>query len=153
MKHHLAQINVGRIKGLPDSEIMREFMEALDEINAIADEMPGFVWRLQSDQGNAMDIRAFDDPYIAVNMSVWEDVDSLFEYTYKSAHVGFVKRRKKWFEPYGKVHACLWWIETGHIPTPAEAIDRLDYLAQHGPTPYSFTFAKRFASPESEKNL
>ena len=148
MKYQLAQINIGRIKGAPDSDIMKEFMDALDEINALAERSPGFVWRLQSDQGNAMDIRAFDDPLIAVNMSVWKDVDSLFNYTYKSAHMPFLKRRKEWFEPFGSTHACLWWVDHGHQPTPAEAIERLDYLTEHGPTPYSFTFAKRFSPPD-----
>ena len=147
MKYHLAQINIGRIKGLPDSDVMKEFMDALDEVNAIADQAAGFVWRLQSDQGNAMDIQAFSDPYIAINMSVWEDVETLFNYTYKTVHTDFVRRRKEWFEPYGSNHACLWWIEAGHRPTTAEGIERLAYLDEHGPSPHSFTFSKRFPMP------
>ena len=147
MKYHLAQINIGRIRGLPDSDIMKPFMDALDEINAIADSSPGFVWRLQSDQGNAMDIQAFDDPYLAINMSVWEDIDSLFEYTYKSMHTDFLKRRKEWFEPFGKSHACMWWIPAGHRPTTAEAKERLDYFNKHGATEVAFSFTKRFPPP------
>ena len=148
MTYHLAQINIGRIRGLPDSEIMKPFMDALDEINAIADESPGFVWRLQTESGNAMGVRAFDDPYLAINISVWEDVDSLFEYTYKSLLTGFLKRRKEWFEPYGQAHACMWWIPAGHTPTTAEAKERLDHFNEHGATDYAFSFTKRFPPPE-----
>lgn len=148
MKYQLAQINIGRIKGLPDSDVMKPFMDALDEVNALADQAAGFVWRLQSDQGNAMDIQAFSDPYMAINMSVWENVETLFDYTYKTVHTDFVRRRKEWFEPYGSNHACLWWIEAGHIPTTNEGVERLAYLDKHGPTSHSFTFSKRFPMPQ-----
>ncbi|MEM8860402.1 MAG: DUF3291 domain-containing protein [Chloroflexota bacterium] len=147
MAYQLAQINVGRIKGLPDSEIMKEFMDALDAVNAIADSSPGFIWRLQSDQGNAMDIQAFSDPYIAINMSIWENAETLFEYTYKSPHTEYLRRRKEWFEPYGTNHACLWWVKAEHKPSATEGVARLEYLNEHGPTPYSFTFRKRFPKP------
>lgn len=148
MTYQLAQINIGRILGLPDSEIMKPFMDALDEINALADASPGFVWRLQTDSGNAMDVRAFDDPYLAINISVWESVDALFDYTYKSMHTDYLKRRKEWFEPYGKHHACMWWVPSGHRPTTAEAIERLDHFNQHGATEYAFSFKNRFPAPQ-----
>ena len=148
MKYQLAQVNIGRTKGLPDSEVMQGFMAALDEINALAEATPGFIWRLQSDSGNAMDIRAFDDPYLAINLSVWRDVESLFGYTYQSAHTDFLKRRKEWFEPFDSAHACLWWVPAGRRPTMAEAKERLDHFDKHGSSVFSFSFRESYSAPD-----
>ncbi|MEM7802080.1 MAG: DUF3291 domain-containing protein [Chloroflexota bacterium] len=144
MQYHLAQVNVGEILGPTDDPIMAEFMAALDKINAIADQSPGFVWRLQSDDGNATDYRPYENPNIMLNLSVWESVDALHAYVYKTVHLEYVKRRKEWFQRFGQPHMCLWWIPAGHIPPIEEAITKLNHLTEHGPTPESFTFAKRF---------
>lgn len=144
MQYHLAQVNVGQTLGETDDPVMAEFMAALDKINALADESPGFVWRLQSDDGNATDFRPYEDPNVLINISVWESVEALHAYTYKTVHAEYIKRRKEWFHLFGKPHMCLWWVPAGHTPTIEEAITKLNYLTEHGPTPEAFTFAKRF---------
>ena len=144
MTHHIAQLNVGILVAPPGDERVAPFVDALDEINALADAAPGFVWRLQSDSGNALDIRVFDDPSVALNMSVWESIEALHHYAYRTAHVDFFKRRAEWFEPPTEPGTVLWWVPAGHIPTPEEGAERLQQLRQEGPTPAAFTFAKRF---------
>ncbi|TLY66239.1 MAG: DUF3291 domain-containing protein [Gammaproteobacteria bacterium] len=98
---HIAQLNVGRILAPTDSAQLAEFMAALAEINARADAAPGFIWRLQSDSGNATDIRVSQDPNFLVNMSVWAMIEPLFDFVYRSAHTAVMARRRQWFEKHG----------------------------------------------------
>jgi hypothetical protein len=140
MKYNLAQINIARMLGPIDSPVMAGFVAQLDEVNAVADQSPGFVWRLQSESGAATDIQAFDDPMILINMSVWESIEALRDYTYKSMHVMVSKDRRKWFEPMDGPHLALWWISENHTPTPEEGKQRLEHLEKYGPTENAFTF-------------
>jgi len=144
---HLAQINIGRILAPIDDPIMAEFVAQLTAINALADATPGFVWRLQTESGDATSIRIYEDDRIAVNMSVWESVDALREYAYKSAHAGVMRDRKRWFEKFDGPYIALWWIPAGHKPTPQEGKERLDYLREHGESAYAFSFKNIFPMP------
>lgn len=142
--HHLAQLNIGRMVAPTDDPRVAPFMDALDEINALADASPGFVWRLQTEDGNATAVRPYDDEEILVNMSVWADLESLADYVYRSDHTAFLRRRREWFvKPDGPI-MVLWWVPAGHIPTLDEATARLDTLIEHGPTPQAFTFRRPF---------
>ena len=143
-KYQLAQINIATARDSMDSETMRGFSERLDEINALADQFPGFVWRLQTEDGDATSIQAFDDPSLLINMSVWEDLDSLKKYVYKSAHVELLRDRDAWFGKIVAAHQALWWVPAGHIPTLEEGKERLAHLDQHGPGERAFTFAKPY---------
>ena len=145
---HIAQLNVGRAVAPPGSPELADFMAALDRINALAESLPGFVWRLQSDSGNATDIQVCDDPRFLVNMSVWSSVESLFEFVYRSGHTEVMKRRREWFEKPAEAHQVLWWIPAGHIPTVAEALERLTQLRREGPAPEAFSFSRRYPPPE-----
>lgn len=144
----LAQLNIGVALGPMDSPVMADFMANLDRINALADESPGFIWRLQTEEGNATAISPFDDNTI-VNMSVWEDVAALNHYTYKTAHVEILKRRKEWFERMKEQHMVLWWVASGHRPTVDEALERLEHLRTHGPSPHAFSFHRNFPAPDA----
>jgi hypothetical protein len=148
--HHLAQVNIARILAPLDSLQMADFMNALDEINALAEKSSGFVWRLKGEDNNATDYRPFDDDWMLINMSVWTDVDSLKAYTYRSAHVDYLRRKKEWFEVLGKPYLALWWVDAGHVPTIEEAKARLASLEQNGETQFAFTFKHIFLSPEGE---
>lgn len=151
MSYQLAQLNIGRIRYPVEDPRMAGFMNALDEINALAEATPGFVWRFISDNNNATSERPFeDDEMLLVNMSVWEDVESLFGYTYRSDHTPFLRERKQWFEMPKDVHVVLWWVPAGHRPTVTEAIERLQHLREHGASPYAFSFKQRFAAPETD---
>jgi hypothetical protein len=141
---HLAQVNIGRIRAPMEDPIMADFKNALDEINALAEVSAGFVWRFKDDTGNATSVHVFPDPRLLLNMSVWTDVDSLRDYTYRSVHGKFFARRQAWFEKFEFSHLALWWIPAGHIPTPAEAKLRLESLDGQGPTPFAFTFKQTF---------
>jgi hypothetical protein len=140
---HIAEVNVGIARGATDSAVMADFMAALDPINELADDAPGFVWRLQTEDGNATAIRPFEDERMLVNMSVWESIEELAEFVYRSGHVEVMRRQREWFERIELVLA-LWWIPAGQIPTLAQARERLDHLRAHGPTPFAFTFRRRF---------
>lgn len=148
-KYHLAQVNIGRILAPMDDPLMQDFANNLEPINALADSVPGFVWRLQTESGDATSIHAFEDTSLLVNMSVWQDVESLKAFTYHSAHVDFVRRRKEWFSRFEGMYMALWWIPAGHIPTVEEAKKRLAHLEQHGETPFAFTFKRVFAPGET----
>ncbi len=147
-KYQLAQVNIGRILGPMDGPVMKGFADQLEEINSLADGFEGFVWRLQSDEGDATSYRPFpDDDMMLINMSVWESVDVLFEYVYKSDHVKVMRDRAKWFEPMKEMYMVLWWVPAGHIPTQQEAIERLEILKANGPTTEAFTFKQHFPMP------
>jgi len=150
---HLAQINIGRLKAPLDDPSMAGFVSRLDEINALADRTPGFVWRLQTEEGNATSLRPFDDERIALNMSVWESIEALRAYVYSSAHAEVLRQRRDWFEKFERVYLALWWIPAGHIPSIDEAKARLASLEQNGPTPLAFTFKTTFTPDEALESI
>ena len=127
-----------------DDPRIADFVNDLDRVNQLGDRSPGFVWRHQTEDGNSTSIRVRGDPLILINFSVWEDVESLFEYTYRSGHSEVYRRRREWFEAPSEAHLVLWWVRVGHEPTVEEAEERLDYLRAHGPTAEAFTFKQRF---------
>jgi hypothetical protein len=149
---HIAQVNIGRMKGALEDPVMADFVARLDEINALADRSPGFVWRLQSDAGNATYLRPYDDDRILFNMSVWESIEQLKRYVYYTAHVEVLKRRHDWFERFSGAYTALWWVPQGHRPGVDEAKQRLAHLDAHGPTPFAFTFKTPFPADEQFVN-
>lgn len=146
----LAQANVARMRASLEDPLMAGFVSQLERINALADRSPGFVWRLQSEAGDATAIRAFDDPAILFNMSVWESLESLHAYVYQSDHVGPLRGRRAWFEPMTEPSLVLWWIPAGHVPTVAEGRERLELLRRTGPSPAAFTFRQPYPAPGAE---
>lgn len=146
----VAQVNIARFKAPIDSPLIAGFVERLDPINALADDAPGFVWRLQTEEGNATSIHAFEDDLILVNMSVWESVEDLNAFVYRSPHFEVFRRRREWTEHMDRAYLALWWIHAGTIPTVEEGRRRLDLLIEHGPTPEAFTFKRTFPAPASE---
>ena len=141
---HVAQFNIGRMKAPPEDPLIADFMAALDPVNALADAAPGFVWRLQTEDGNATAIRPYEDDRMLVNLSVWESAEALADFVYRSDHVRFLRRRREWFEPPVAAIVVLWWIPAGTTPTAAVAVERLEHLRRHGPTARAFTFRQRF---------
>ena len=131
-----------------DDPLMAEFVTQLAPINALADASPGFVWRLQTEAGDATSLRVFDDDMVIVNMSVWENIESLREYAYRSTHVGVMKYRTKWFERFDGPYVALWWVPVGHIPSPEEGREKQEHLRQNGDTPFAFSFKNVFPMPE-----
>jgi Domain of unknown function (DUF3291) len=147
-RYHIAQVNIGRVKAPSDSPIMAGFYNRLDEINSLADCSPGFVWRLQTPAGNATYLRPYDDDRILINMSVWESVDLLRAYVYKTAHAELLRQRESWFVQFAGVYLALWWVPVGHIPGVDEAKKRLAHLESNGPTQFAFTFKSVFPPDE-----
>jgi hypothetical protein len=145
--YELAQLNVGRLRAPIDAEATAGFVAALDPVNALADHAPGFVWRLQTEDGNATAVHVTDDPLFIINMSVWESIDALAAFVYKSAHTDVMRQRAAWFHRSVEAYLVLWWVPAGHRPTPDEAIDRLARLRRDGPTPHAFTFRQPFPPP------
>lgn len=149
MKYQIAQINVGRLKAPLYHPIMKEFVENLEPINALAEQSKGFVWRLKTEEGNATQIKPFEDDMIIVNISVWKTFEDLKNYVYKSKHTHFLKRRKEWFELFKGIYYATWWIPEGQIPSIEEAKKRLEFLNEHGDSEYSFTFQRTFPQPKN----
>lgn len=147
---HVAQLNVGRLLAPVESPAIEGFRARLEPINALADTHPGFVWRLQTEAGNATDIRPTEDELFLINMSVWESIEALRAFTYTTAHVQVLRDRRSWFEQLASAHLVLWWVPAGHIPTVDEALARLERLRRDGPSPDAFTFRTPF-EPEAER--
>lgn len=141
---HVAELNVGRTVAPIDDPALADFVDNLERINALGDASPGFVWRLQDEFGAATTIRAYDDPLMIVNLTVWESIDALRAFTYRTGHVEYVRRRREWFEPLEGPSLVLWWVPVGHRPTVQEARARLDRLAAEGPSPAAFTLKTTF---------
>lgn len=146
---HLSELNIARFRLPIEDPVNADFVGALDRVNARADAADGFVWRLTGEGNDALAIKAFDDPNIAINMSVWRDLDALAAYTYRDPeHLEIMRRRKEWFERM-ELYVVLWWVPAGHTPTVAEAIERLESLRHSGPTADAFTFRTPFPAPGS----
>jgi hypothetical protein len=145
---HLAQINVGRMLGPRGDPVVQGFYDALDAVNALADASPGFVWRFTGDGGDATDVQPTVDPLLLMNMSVWADAESLFDFVYRSSHTPVMSQRRSWFERFEGAYMALWWIPAGTIPTVNDGLSRLWHLDRFGPTPHAFTFKARFPKPD-----
>lgn len=148
--YHLAQLNIAQLKAPLDSPMLADFVANLDRINALAESSPGFIWRLQDEEGDATAIRPFGDQ-VLVNMSLWRDVQSLSDYVYKSAHTEMLKRRREWFDKVQQAHQVLWWIPAGQLPSVMDAAERLAHVQAHGASAYAFSFREAFAPPTEEQ--
>ena len=148
--YHLAQVNIGRVQAPVEDPLMAGFVARLDEINALADRSPGFVWRLQTPVGNATYFRPYpEDDRILINMSVWESIAALRHYVYKTAHAELLRQRESWFERFSGVYMALWWVPRGHRPGMDEATKRIAHLEKYGATQFAFTFKTTFEPDEA----
>ena len=148
MNMHLAQINIATLRAPLEHPSIAGFTSRLDEINALADESPGFVWRLQTADGDATALRPYDDDRVIVNLTVWQTLAALKDFVYRSHHVQLVRQRADWFHrPTSAIYA-LWWVPAGHVPSVEEGMQRLELLRTAGESPQAFSFAKPF-EPEA----
>jgi uncharacterized protein DUF3291 len=149
--YSLAQVNIAHMLAPLSDPLMAEFVAQLDTVNAFADASPGFLWRLQTPEGNATAVRAYEDESILFNMSVWASLEDLtrFVYASESLHRDVMKQRRRWFKRFDGPFMTLWWVPLGHIPTVEEAKERLEHLRAHCETPYAFTFKKPFPAPDA----
>lgn len=145
--HHLAQVNIALPLEPLTSPRLAGFVGALDRINESADAAAGFVWRLQTEDGDATAIRILDDDRLIINMSVWTSIEALAEFAYRGDHVEIMRQRREWMAPMREAYQALWWVPAGHLPSVAEAEERLLYLREFGPTEYAFTFRVPFPAP------
>ena len=146
-RYHLAQINIAKAVADLDSPLMADFVSRLNEINALAEAAKGFVWRLRSNADDATSIRAFDDPRIYINMSVWETPEDLKNFVYRSAHIELIRDREAWFCRLSEQHQAAWWVPAGSYPSAEEGRARLLKLRQQGPSSDAFTLARPFSHP------
>ncbi len=156
VEYQIAQVNVGRLLAPRDSPQLAGFFAALDPVNAAADRAPGFVWRLQTEEGNATAITAFewdrgDSHGVLINMSVWNSVKELAAFVYGELHRSVLLQRRTWFQTVAEPTTCLWWVPAGHRPSTDEAEERVLLLRAHGPTPAAFTFRHSFGPPDGDE--
>jgi len=144
---HLAQVNVGRLQATIGDPKVAEFVAALDDINSLADSSHGFVWRLQSADGDATGIRVSDDERVIINASVWTSLAALSDFVFASRHREFLRRRREWFESYGGAYQALWWVPVGYRPTLDQALERIEHIATQGVTSEAFTFQQAYPPP------
>ena len=135
---HLAELNIARLRYPKGDPRVAEFFENLDRVNATAERMPGFVWRLKDEAGNATDIPFNDDPLVIANLSVWETPETLERYVFQTVHTAFYRKRDLWFEKLSGPHMVFWWVGSGTLPTLSEAAARLAELATNGPSERGF---------------
>ena len=145
----LVEINVARLRAPTDDPQLADFTGNLDRINALAESSTGYVWRLQTEDGNATAMRPYDDEMVIINVSMWDSVAALGDYVYRSGHVDFLRREREWFHRFGEAAVALWWVAAGERPTLPDAVERLAHLRAYGPTERAFTFAKPFPAPGS----
>ena len=145
----LAQLNIATAKHPLDSPELKDFVDNIEPINALAESSDGFVWRLKDESGNATDVQAFHDPNIIVNMSVWQSVDALKTFMFRTHHIDFMKRKSEWFQQASTNTYALWWVPEGQQPSLKEAIVWLEYLREHGDSPFAFSFKSNFTEQEA----
>jgi len=140
---YLAQLNIAHAIAPMDSPVMADFVNNTDRINALAEKSPGFIWRYIEDEVEPAS-NPFNNPSLLINLSVWKDRESLFNYVYHSGHVEIFKRKKEWFKNLKGMHMVLWYINEDHIPTLSEAKERLEYLQKNGESEYAFSFKSKY---------
>lgn len=145
---HIAQFNIAKLLASLDDPQLAEFVGSLERINTIADESPGFIWRLKGESGDATSLRPLGEDVI-VNMSVWRDVEALFDFVYRTQHAPVMAKRRQWFAKPDGPFVVLWWVRAGYRPTIADAQGRLAILGRKGPSPAAFTFKTRFPAPSA----
>ena len=139
--YQLAQINIARMKGVNiDDPIMKEFVDNLDHINQIAEQSDGFIWRLKDEENNATAFNPYNDEQVIINISVWQDFETFRNFIFKSKHIEYMKRRKEWFQSFGKAYTCMWWITAGAYPTIEQGVQKLDDLQKNGSSSQVFDF-------------
>lgn len=148
-EYQIAEINVARMKGVEINDpIMKEFVDNLDRVNALAESSEGFVWRLKDDSNNASSFNPYNDEQVIINVSVWQSIETLENFMYKTFHTEFLKRRKEWFHTFGKAYTAMWWISKGQFPTVQEAVEKLGYLQKNGASEIVFDFRKKYLQPQ-----
>jgi hypothetical protein len=154
MRHHLAQVNIARMRSAPDAPVMAGLVARIDEMNRLAEQSPGFVWRLPGSQVDHEALRVFADHFVPFeperlfcNMSVWQSVEDLRQFVFKTAHAEMLRHKQDWTEHFDRAHLALWWITIGHVPTIAESADRLRSVQERGATPHAFTFGAFYREP------
>jgi len=145
----LAQLNIAKAKYSLDAPEIKDFVDNLEPVNQLAEQSEGFIWRLQDEQGDATGIQAFSDPSMLVNMSVWQSIDALQNFMFRTHHRDFLRRKKEWFTDMAEDSYVLWWIPTGSTPTIEQALERLNYLRDNGDSPHAFTFKSNFTAEEA----
>lgn len=144
---HLAQVNIARAKAPLDHPLMKGFVDQLERINTLAERSPGFIWRLENEEGDATTIRLFEDERIIVNLSLWASLGALKAYVYSGEHLAVLKNKKNWFEKLDRPSLALWWLPVGQIPDLGSAKAALAKLQEKGATPEAFTFARPYPVP------
>jgi len=147
-EYQIAEINVARMRGVNINDpIMKEFVDNLDKVNALAESSKGFIWRLKDESNNATNLNPFNDEQVIINISVWQSIETLENFIYKTFHTEFLKRRKEWFQSYGKAYTAMWWTPKGQYPAIQEAIEKLDYYQKNGPSELVFDFRNKYLPP------
>jgi len=150
MAYHLAQLNIARFRLPQEHPDNADFVSNLDRINKIAEQQDGFIWRFKGDGNDALDVKAFDDPNVASNMSLWESIEALSAFVYRNReHREIMRRRHEWFDNVD-FYLVLWWLEAGQIPSLDDAKARLSLLESIGPSAKAFTFKTSFCAPSEE---
>ena len=142
MQLHLAQLNIATLRQPMDHPDTAGFAAGLVPINALGESSPGFVWRLQTEEGDATSINAFPNPLTIVNLTVWESGQALRDFAYRGRHRDFFRRRAEWFEADSR--AAMWWIAAGTTPTVEDAKGRLEFIDRFGPSLYAFEMGQQF---------
>jgi hypothetical protein len=148
-RYHLAEVNVAVLREPLDAPATADFVAALEPINQLADHSPGFIWRLQTPEGDATSIRVFDDDRIIVNLTLWESLETLWAFTYASRHLDMLRRRREWFHRMAAAHLALWWVPAGHIPRRWRAWRRCGATA---PRPRRSPCASRSRLPTHQRS-
>ena len=152
-KCQIAGINVARMKGVDINDpIMKQFVDNLERVNNLAENSEGFIWRLKDENDDATSFKPYNDEQVIINISVWDSIESLKDFVFKTFHSDFLKRRKEWFKSYGKIQVAMWWIQEGEIPTIEEAVDKLEYLQKNVPSEMVFDFKNIFPKPIVNNN-
>lgn len=147
-QYYLGQINIARSKYALDDPRFADFVNALDRINQVAEQSPGFIWRLKDETDHAMDLSWFSDPMIIVNASIWTDLKPLQDFVYRSVHIDYLTRRAEWFDELDMPSQVLWWQEQGKVPSLEDLKKRHDSLCLHGPNSLAFTPRSLHKKPE-----
>jgi mannose-6-phosphate isomerase-like protein (cupin superfamily) len=154
MRYHLAQVNIARMRGTTAAPVMRGLADRIDEINRLAETSPGSVWRYTGSESSHQPFQVFSDyfvPYeperLFFNMSVWESIEQLKHYLHHTAHVEMLRDKDQWMAHFDRAYLALWWVPAGHVPTVAEARERLQRVEECGATPFAFTLTKIFPQP------
>jgi len=145
--YYIAQANFAQWNDEVSSDLMKDFTEQAFQIHQLAEKSNGFIWRFLDNEHQKLIDELFGIEKVVFNMTVWESIEDLKEFTFKDVHCEAMKKRRQWFKKLPGTTLALWWVKYDCMPSVNEAKYKLDLINDKGSSSDAFSFNTQFKAP------